>query len=105
MLKSLWQELDLFYDLEWSCAEDSAQYQRTVEKDCVNLKNGLIHSFIHISISHSIWVCAKTHFLFVWIQEEAEIELEADSKCASEDEGEKLKVKVLVKWSKKDWLA
>ena len=35
MLKSLWQELDLFYDLEWSCAEDSAQYQRTVEKDRV----------------------------------------------------------------------
>ena len=36
MLKSLWQELDLFYDLEWSCAEDNAQYQRTVENDCVN---------------------------------------------------------------------
>ena len=36
MLKSLWQELDLFYDLEWSCAEDSAQYQRIVEKECVN---------------------------------------------------------------------
>ena len=33
MLKSLWQELDLFYDLEWSCTEDSAQYQRTMEKD------------------------------------------------------------------------
>ena len=33
MLKSLWQELDLFYDLEWSCVEDSAQYQRTMEKD------------------------------------------------------------------------
>ena len=35
MLKSLWLELDLFYDLEWSCVEDSAQYQRTVEQDCV----------------------------------------------------------------------
>ena len=28
-----------------------------------------------------------------------------DSKYASEEEDEKLKVKVLVKWSKKDWLA
>ena len=59
--------------------------------------NELIHSFIHISISISIWVCAKTHFLLVWIQKEAEIELGADSKCASEDEGEKMKVKVVVK--------
>ena len=67
--------------------------------------NELIHSFIHISISHSIWVCAKTHFLIVWIQEEAKIELGVDSKCAPKDEGEKLKVKVLVKWSEKDWLA
>ena len=41
----------------------------------------------------------------MWIQEEIEIELGADSKCAPEKEGEKLKVKVLVKWSKKDWLA
>ncbi|RVW80489.1 hypothetical protein CK203_052844 [Vitis vinifera] len=86
MLKSLWQELDLFYDLEWSCAEDSAQYQRIVEKECVNC------------------LC-KNPFSFVWIQEEVEIELGTDSKCASEDEGEKLKVKVLVKWSRKDWLA
>ena len=39
------------------------------------------------------------------IQEKAKIELGADSKCALENEGEKLKVKVLVKWSKKDWLA
>ncbi|KAL6335126.1 hypothetical protein AAG906_027186 [Vitis piasezkii] len=85
-------------------AENSAQYQRTVEKDCVNCdKNGLIHFFIHISISHSIWVCANP-FSFVWIQEEARLSL-ADSKCIREDEGEKLKVKVLVKWSKKDWLA
>ena len=59
--------------------------------------NELIHSFIHISISHSIWVCPKTHFLLVWIQEEAEIELCADSKCGPEEEGEKLKMKVLVK--------
>ena len=59
--------------------------------------NGLIHFVIHISISHSIWFCAKTHFLFVWIQEEAEIELGADFKCAPKEEGEKLKVKVLVK--------
>ena len=58
-----------------------------------------------ISISHFIWFCAKTHFLLVWIQEEAEIELGADSKCAPEDEGKKLKVKILVKWSGKDWLA
>ena len=28
-----------------------------------------------------------------------------DSKYASEEEDEKLKVKVLVKWSRKDWLA
>ena len=35
MMKSSWQELDLFYDLEWSCADNSAQYQRTVEKDHV----------------------------------------------------------------------
>ena len=41
----------------------------------------------------------------MWIQEEAKIELGADSKCAPEDESEKLKVKVLVKWSRKDWLA
>ena len=67
--------------------------------------NGLVHSFIHISISHFIWVWVHTHFLLVWIQEEAKIELGADSKCAPEDEGEKLKVKVLVKWSGKDWLA
>ena len=59
----------------------------------------LIHSFIHISSSYSIWVWVQTHFLLLWIQEEAEIELGADSKCAPEDEGEKLKVKVLVKWS------
>ena len=59
--------------------------------------NGLIHSFIHISISHSIWVWVHTYFLFVWIQEEAEIELGADFKCAPKEEGEKLKVKVLVK--------
>ena len=39
------------------------------------------------------------------IQEEVEIELGVHSKCALENEGEKLKVKVLVKWSKKDWLA
>ena len=54
--------------------------------------NGLINSFIHISISHSIWVWVQTHFLFVWIQEEAEIELNVDFKCAPE-EGEKLRVK------------
>ena len=59
--------------------------------------NGLIHSFMYISISHSIWVCVKIHFLLMWIQEETKIELGADSKCAPEDEGEKLKVKVLVK--------
>ena len=35
MLKRLWEELGLFYDLEWSCAEDSAQYQRIVKKDCL----------------------------------------------------------------------
>ncbi|RVW87879.1 hypothetical protein CK203_039747 [Vitis vinifera] len=29
------EELGLFYDLEWSCAEDSAQYQRIVKKDCL----------------------------------------------------------------------
>ena len=56
-----------------------------------------INELIHISISHSIWVCAKTHFLLVWIQEEAEIELGVDSKCALKEEGEKLKMKVLVK--------
>ena len=41
----------------------------------------------------------------MWIQDEAEIKLGADSKCTLEDEGEKLKVNVLVKWSRKDWLA
>ena len=67
--------------------------------------NGLIHSFIHISISHSIWVWVHTHFLLVWIQEKVGIELGADSKCALKEEGEKLKMKVLVKWSGKDLLA
>ena len=67
--------------------------------------NELIHSFIHSSIFHSIWVWVQSHFLLVWIQEEAKIELGADSKYAPEDEGEKLKMKVLVKWSGKDWLA
>ena len=52
----------------------------------------MIHSFLHILISHSIWVWVQTHFLLVWIQEEVEIELDVDFKCALE-EGEKLKVK------------
>ena len=33
MLKSLWQELDLVYDLKWSYAKDNTHYQKTVEKD------------------------------------------------------------------------
>ena len=41
----------------------------------------------------------------MWIQEEVEIEFGVNSKCALEYEGKKLKVKVLVKWSRKDWLA
>ena len=48
-------------------------------------------SFIHLNLE-SIWVCVKSHFLLVWIQEETEIELGVDFKCAPE-EGEKLKVK------------
>ena len=31
ILRSLWQELDLLYVLEWSSAEDSAQFQRIME--------------------------------------------------------------------------
>ena len=49
--------------------------------------NGLIHSFILISISHSIWVWVHTHFLLMWIQEEVGIELVANSKCAPKEEG------------------
>ena len=45
---------------------------------------------IHLSF---FWVCVKTHFLLVWIQEEAEIEFGVESKCALKEEGEKLKVK------------
>ena len=47
--------------------------------------NGLIHSFIHISISHSIWVWVHTHFLLMRIQEEVEIEFGVDSKCAPKE--------------------
>ena len=44
--------------------------------------------FIHLSLNFkSSWVCVKTHFLLVWIQEEAKIEFDVDS------QGEKLKVK------------
>ena len=46
----------------------------------------------HIHLSFS-WVCVKTYFLLVWIQEEADIELDVDSKCAPKEEGEKLNVK------------
>ena len=34
-LKTLWQEFDLFCDYEWSCATDSAFYQKMVEKERV----------------------------------------------------------------------
>ncbi|RVW95524.1 hypothetical protein CK203_039126 [Vitis vinifera] len=50
-----------------------------------------------------IWIMHST--MRTALLEEAEIELGTDSKCALKDEGEKLKVKVLVKWSRKDWLA
>ena len=32
-LKTLWQELDLYCNYEWSCPQDSAFYQKTVEKE------------------------------------------------------------------------
>ena len=40
--------------------------------------------FIHSSLNfESSRICVKTHFLLVWIQEEAKIELDVNSECAS----------------------
>ena len=53
------------------------------------LSNKWVDSFFHSHLNLSFYLgCAKTHFLLVWIQEEAEIELGVDSKCAPKGEAE-----------------
>ncbi|KAL6334591.1 hypothetical protein AAG906_019095 [Vitis piasezkii] len=103
----LWQELDLFYDLEWSCAEDNAQYQRTVENDCVNCE-----CLARLAIPDKIPKCPLTQLSnsssdYLTLKTKTLLRGRAWSgfQVCFEDEGEKLKVKVLVKWSRKDWLA
>ncbi|KAL6311962.1 hypothetical protein AAG906_007455 [Vitis piasezkii] len=53
----------------------------------------------------NIQIGATNVFLEDLFVEETKVELGTESKCALEEEDEKLKVKVLVKWSRKDWLA
>ena len=34
-LKGLWKELDMFYDLEWTCVTNSTHYMKILERDWV----------------------------------------------------------------------
>ena len=35
ILKSLWHELDMFYDLEWSSTVNSAWFKKMLEKEII----------------------------------------------------------------------
>ena len=34
-LTELWQEIDLFHDMEWKCSDDGKKYEKMIEKERV----------------------------------------------------------------------